>query len=279
MMNDFSSRHASSTPELTEEISFAGLMRGEIKEDQQLFYMLAAASFVEITSDLYSGNLIALFHNDGEITSWLSHDWEPDELLHGACLQNYVQTVWPDFDWHAGYRGFWADYSRCCAIDRLAESPAQELVARCVVETGTASFYRALSEMTTEPVLKDLTARICADEIRHYKNFHRFFLRYRRQEQTSRFAILRSLWRRTKEIKVEDSFIAFKHVFLAANPGRDFQTSDYDDFRAGVRKLARRHFPYDMAVRMILKPLELSPAVARAAIPAIVSMARVLLLR
>jgi hypothetical protein len=43
------------------------------------------------------------------------------------------------------------------------------VAARCVVETGTATFYRMLSELSREPVLKHLAAEISADELRHYK--------------------------------------------------------------------------------------------------------------
>ena len=39
-----------------------------------------------------------------------------------------------------------------------------ELIARCMVETGTSSYYTALGEATTEPVLKQVCKLIAADE-------------------------------------------------------------------------------------------------------------------
>lgn len=278
-MDGFSGSRLDGAPWSLDEIPFQDIDRDAVGDDRQLFYMLAGASFVEITSDLYTDNLVAFYRGDDEVTAWLSQQWEPEELRHGKALRRYVETAWPEFDWNAGYRAFLAEYSRCCAVGLLAPTRTLELAARCVVETGTATFYRALSEMTAEPVLKQLTATISVDEVRHYKHFYRFFLRHREREGASRLAVLRTLWQRTTEVGVEDAFLAFKHVFLAANPGSEFQPGDYDAFRAGVRKLARRHYPHEMGVRMMLKPLALSPSVVRAIVPPIVSASRFLFLR
>jgi hypothetical protein len=45
------------------------------------------------------------------------------------------------------------------------------MIARCVVESGTSSFYSAIRDATDEPVLKELAGRIAADEFRHYRLF------------------------------------------------------------------------------------------------------------
>jgi hypothetical protein len=47
-----------------------------------------------------------------------------------------------------------------------------EMVARCVVESGTSSYYSAIKDATDEPVLKEIAGRIAADEFRHYKLFY-----------------------------------------------------------------------------------------------------------
>ncbi|MBU6298739.1 MAG: ferritin-like domain-containing protein, partial [Alphaproteobacteria bacterium] len=46
-----------------------------------------------------------------------------------------------------------------------------EMIARCVVESGTSSYYSAIKDATNEPVLKEIAGRIAADEFRHYKLF------------------------------------------------------------------------------------------------------------
>ncbi len=46
-----------------------------------------------------------------------------------------------------------------------------EMIARCVVESGTSSYYTAIRDATEEPVLKEIAGRVAADEFRHYKLF------------------------------------------------------------------------------------------------------------
>ena len=149
------------------------------------------------------------------------------------------------------------------------------MAARCVVETGTATFYRMLSESSREPVLKRLTAEISADEVRHYKHFYRYFQRYRILEQPSRVAVLRTLLNRAAEVEAEDAFYAFKAVFRVCNP--EFQKSDYAAYRDGAVQLTKSHFPHGMAVKMLLKPLDLNPLVGRAMLPAVTSATRLFL--
>ena len=50
-------------------------------------------------------------------------------------------------------------------------SRAGELLARCVVESGTCSYYAALRDATREPVLRQICHHIAQDEARHYRLF------------------------------------------------------------------------------------------------------------
>lgn len=262
-----------------DEVPYHALQREIVGKDAQLFYILASASFVEITSDLYTRNLVEFFQRDREVTEWLAQGWEREELQHGLALKRYVQTAWPEFDWDAAYQSFMAEFTAFCSVDQLSPTPALEMAARCVVETGTATFYRMLPEFSPEPVLRYIAERISADEVRHYKHFYRYFLRYRERERPGRITVLRTLWNRIGEVDAEDAFYAFKHVYLARNPGVAFESGDYEAFRAGFRAVAVRHFPYGMAIKMLLKPLGLNGMVVRAMLPAITSATRLLFLR
>jgi hypothetical protein len=104
-----------------------------------------------------------------------------------------------------------------------------------------------VSELSEEPVLSGLAARISADEVRHYKHFYRYFLRYRALERPGRAAVLRTLWNRLAAVETEDALCAFEAVFLACNPDRVFQRSDYDSWRDDALQLVRRHLPHEMA--------------------------------
>ncbi len=216
-----------------EDIPYAALAHERVRDDRRLFYLVTSASFIEITSDLYTQNLVEYFSHDREIAEWLERVWQKEEVQHGAALRRYVETAWPDFDWDAAYRDFLAAYAPLCTVDQLAATRALEMAARCVVETGTATFYRMLSERSREPVLKQLAARISADEVRHYKHFYRWFLRYQAIERPSRAAVLRALWSRAADIEAEDAFCAFKAVFLARSVAGHRVRASFPDAACG----------------------------------------------
>lgn len=262
-----------------DDIPFDAIDSNAVRGDDYLFHLLSAASFVEITSDLYASNLVDYFSGDAPVQQWLSRRWRSEEVQHGQALKRYVTHVWPEFNWQSAYDGFFAEYSRLCVMDNLGPSRGLELAARCVVETGTAALYTLLQRISPEPVLRDLTGRIKADEVRHYKYFYHYFLDYRDREHLGRMPVLRTLWRRVAEIEDEDSYIAFKHVFKERYPGREFRDSDYQVYRQRFRAMARVNFPCGMAVKMFLKPLRLSPRVQRMTVPALSTGARYLLLR
>jgi hypothetical protein len=76
-----------------------------------------------------------------------------------------------------------------------------ELCARCVVETGTSSFYSAIRDSVEEPVLKEICKNIAADEFRHFKLFFTHMERYAAQggERFSRWDRLRVALTRFQE--------------------------------------------------------------------------------
>ena len=278
-MTESEARYPGGASWSVDDIPYHAVEGERVKDNALLLYIVATAAFVEITSDIYTRNLADFFRGDADVVDWLERAWESEELQHGRALKRYVEIAWPEFGWDDAYRNFLAEFLRFCSVDQLAATRALEMVARCVVETGTAAFYRALAEMSPEPVLRAIAAAISADEVRHYKHFYQFFLRYRARERPRRAAIARTLWSRIGEIDAEDAFYAFKHVYLAWNPGAAFCKTDYAAFRAQLRPLAVCHFPHRMASRMLLKPLGLSAPVGRLAVPAVASASRLLFLR
>src|SRR5258708_8674981 len=47
------------------------------------------------------------------------------------------------------------------------------MIARCIVEIGTSSYYSALREAAAEPVLQEICRHIAADELRHFRLFYK----------------------------------------------------------------------------------------------------------
>jgi hypothetical protein len=95
---------------------------------------------------------------------------------------------------------------------------------------------------------------------------YHYFLKYCERERPSRIAVLKTLLKRAAEVESEDALIAFKHVHLTCNPGVAFQRSDYDSYRDSVRQIAKFHFPQEMAVKMMLKPLGVGARAGRIAV-------------
>lgn len=261
-----------------EDIPYASVRADRVRPDTNLFYLLAAASFVEITSDLYTRNLIDYFHGDTEVEKWLKGVWQPQELRHGAALKRYVQEVWPEFNWEQCYSGFTGEFSQFCKLENLGPTRALEMASRCVVETGTATLYTMIHRLTREPVLGLLTAHIRADEICHYKYFYHYFLRYRDQEHTGSCEVLRVLWSRSARIDNEDAYYAFKHVFEACHPNFNFHDDEYKAFRRHYLNVAKHTYPLAMAVKMSLKPLGLNRTLSHTMIPLAIAALKVLYL-
>lgn len=257
-----------------DDIPYARIDRSIIGPDETLFSLIASASFIEITSDTYTRNLVAFCAGDDEVVAWLQDGWQHEEVRHGAALRRYVETVWPEFDWEAAYRSFLVEYERLCVVELYELSRALEMVARCVVETGTSSFYRMLADAAPEPVLRRLASFISRDEVDHYKHFYRFFRLYAERERPGRTAVLKTLVKRTFAIDLEDASVAFKHVRLTRRPDLPYRDEEYAAFRGKVKPMARRHYRFDLAVKMLLRPLGLGGSASRVAVPIATALAR-----
>jgi hypothetical protein len=248
------------------DIPYAQIEVSEVTRTSAMFELVTLASFVETGSDLYAQNLVSYFDDDDEISAWLATSWEQEELQHGAALRRYVEHAWPWFDWQSSYDEFFAEYSRTCTLPDLEPARGLELAARCVVEMGTATLYSALNAYADEPVLKQLTRRIYADEVRHYKHFYCYFRRYQGSERHGRLRVGRTLAKRLLATRDEDGFIAYRHLWNATGSNAGIACDEaYQAFRARVNELARRHAPRDLPVQMLIKPLDLPLPVSRAA--------------
>lgn len=246
-----------------DDIVFSDIDVNAVRSDEFLFVTLASASFVEILAQTYSTNLTQHFRGNPEITNWLEAHWRPEEVQHGKALKAYVMAVWPEFDWDGGHARFSDDYANCCTVEKLEPQLALELIARCVVETGTSSFYRAIHDYVREPVLRDLINKIKMDEAAHYSFFRRHFAEFNVKEHHSTFAVVATIWRRMRDVRGEDAYIAFKHVHTTRNPFVPISSSHWRDYSKQAKALARHFYPYDMAIQMLVKPIPMAEQLKR----------------
>ncbi|MDR0479630.1 MAG: ferritin-like domain-containing protein [Burkholderiaceae bacterium] len=246
-----------------DDIAYGAIDPSRVFGDEALFHMVASASFIETGSDTYTHNLVAHFADYPEMASWLSAHWEPEDLQHGAALARYAQTVWPRFPWRAAYESFFAEYSRLCTMEAL-QAGALEMVARCVVEMGTSTYYqllRTLAERAGEPVLADLANRIRVDEVGHYKQFLTDFKTLKGQHPVSRWDVMRVLWARLRELRESDSDVALRHVWTHAHAADVDLFPDgshtFEELSGRLFHLLSQNLPLEQATRMTLRPLML----------------------
>ena len=246
-----------------------------VADRELLFYLVTTASFIETATDTYARNLIEHYAGDGDATAWLEQHWQHEELQHGRALRRYVQTAWPDVDWERVYQAFFTEFSATCVVEALEAGRCLEMVSRCIVEMGTASYYTALSRLSPEPVLSRLAGLIREDEVRHYKYFYHYFLRYR--ERLGRRKIFGAILRRLRMIDGADSSIALKHAYAIRHPGALFDNRVYRRIQKQARYLMGPNFPHEMSVKMTLKPLDLNPRLQKLLVPSITVASRCLL--
>jgi Fatty acid desaturase len=148
------------------------------KLDLDIVPIVKAAALVEYNGGAYAHHLCRVFGDDPGFQESATR-WGEEEIQHGRALGRWAELADPDFDFVAAFArfrvGFQVDFDR--ASSRRG-SRAREMVARCIVESATSSYYQALRDLAEEPVLKQICHNIAADEVRHYKLFYRTLERY-----------------------------------------------------------------------------------------------------
>jgi len=226
------------------------------KVDPELLRIVKAASLVEQNGGDYARYLCGVFHDDAAFCA-VAGAWGGEEVQHGQALGRWAMLADPGFDHADASRRFTAGFR----VDLDAEhsvrgSRAGELVARCIVETGTSSYYTALGEAAAEPVLKEICRRIAADELRHYKLFYSYLRRYLASEGIGAWHRLRIALGRI--VESEDDELAF--AYHAANDG----DTPYDRQRASQAYARRAYAVYrrhhvERAIAMVFKAAGLAP--------------------
>ncbi|MGB5948057.1 MAG: ferritin-like domain-containing protein [Parvibaculum sp.] len=145
------------------------------KVDPDILRAVKAAALVEYNAPDYVTYLCNVFSDRPEIMKVI-RQWGAEEVQHGAALARWAELADPQFKFADALARFQAGYSVPKDVsESVRGSRAGEFVARCVVESGTSSYYTAIKDATEEPVLKQIAANIAADEFRHYKLFYDHF--------------------------------------------------------------------------------------------------------
>ena len=225
--------------------------------DPEIVKLVKAAAMVEFNGGDYATYLNRVFADDLEFQA-VATAWAQEEVQHGRALARWAKLADPSFDFESAFKRFTAGYAIDVDVEQsIRGSRCGELVARCIVETGTSSYYAALNEATDEPVLKQICRNIAADELRHYKLFYTYLQRYLDREGLNGWQRLKVTLSRIGES--EDDELAYAY-FAANHPGETYDRKRFT--RAYARRayaVYRRHH-IERGIAMVLKATGLTPS-------------------
>ena len=241
-----------------EDLPWASLTPAAV--DADLLKVVKAAALVEYNASVYADYLKKIFHDDAAFCA-AADRWAVEEVQHGAALGAWAEKIDPTWSLETAMARFRAGYSPehfiNGATNSVRGSRAGEMVARCMVETGTSSYYSAIGEATTEPVLQEICKHIAADEFKHYKLFYDTLNKYLESEKMSRVKRLSIALGRIAESEDDE----LSYAFYAANEN---ETTPYDRVTYNKAYLSRAYGYYrpkhlDRAVAMIFKACGFKP--------------------
>ncbi len=228
------------------------------KVDPEMVKIVKAAAMIEFNGGDYATYLCNVFHDAPEVQTAARHS-AGEEIQHGEALARWARLADPSFDFEAQFKRFTDGFRLPLeAIASVRGSRTGELIARCIVETGTSSYYSALAEATGEPVLKTICRNIAADEFRHYKLFYGHMKRYEVLERPGLLTRARVILGRLREAR-GDHELPF--AYFCANPEEFARYDRRLSGRAYSRRASRyyRTHHVERAVAMVLKALGIRP--------------------
>jgi hypothetical protein len=254
-------------PSPADSIPWHTLERDAVAQEEELFYLIASASFMKVASNVDVVKLVNNFPGDDELTKWLKMHWKREEIQHGQMLRHYIQSVWPKFDWDSVYHFFLVEYAPSHLFSAPEQSLSLELASRYVMEVCAAGFYAAIGNLTRDPVLKLLAQQIQADEVRHYEHFYRHFVRYSENENINRTRVFGALIKQLRSHEGADSLVALKYIYGACHPTEPFDMDMYRNMRSQCRQYFLPRFPRKASAHRLLEPLKLGAVSAQLALP------------
>lgn len=238
-----------------DDIDWDKFDRSKVSPD--LLRIAKAASMVEYNACEYAEYLTNVFADDPEFQA-AALQWSKEEVQHGEALARWAKLADPDFDFDKSFKRFTDTIQLPLAAEQSVRgSRTGELIARCVVESGTSSYYSALAAASDEPVFKEVCQKIAADEFLHFKLFYTHMKRYQKRE---RLNLLRRAWvaiRRT--VEAEDDELAF--AYYTANHAHE---GPYDHRYHKSAYIGRAYACYkyshvERLIAMMLKAIGMRP--------------------
>ncbi len=227
------------------------------KVDPAIVPLVKAAAMVERNGTDYAIYLSRVFHDDPDFQQ-ATDRWSVEEVQHGDALGRWASLADPRWNYERAFDRYRTGYQLPLgSAASVRGSRTGELIARCMVETGTSSYYTALADQTDEPVLREICRLIAADEYRHFKLFYDHMRRYLGRENISFPRRLRIALGRVSESEDDELAYAFHCSNEPASLAYDHRRC-IAAYMAGAMGYYRlRHL--ERGVGMIFKAVGLNP--------------------
>ena len=233
--------------------------------DPVMLAAIKAAALVEYNAPDYVTYLKRVFCDAGPAILAEIERWGGEESQHGRALGRWAETADPSFKLEEAFARFRKGYTPAHFADLEAEGSVRgsrrgEMVARCVVESGTSSYYSAIRDATDEPVLKEIAGRIAADEYRHYKLFYDIL----HMQDEPELPFWRKLWLAVGRVREsDDDELAYAYYCANIRPeeeaAKPYDRAHYSRLaaRTGMTIYRRRHI--QKLVQMVAKVIGANP--------------------
>jgi hypothetical protein len=223
-----------------------------VRANGPLFYSITAASILEAGMPLAADRLLHFFGSDDVFAQWTRTEWLPRKLARAKQIRDYVLSMWPEYDWHAGVEQYRAwNEERGTGAHR--PTAAHEALARCVASAQSGVFYRSLARWAEDRRLRELARSIAAEEASSFSHFRNL---YNRQLKAQGFGCA-SAWRTAlacvraaRDTQVPRAFSAISAQCAAHVP---FPTLEYPEFVARIGSVIERHGDLATPERVLLR--------------------------
>ena len=233
--------------------------------DPTMLAAIKAAALVEYNAPDYVTYLKRVFRDAGPETLADIERWGSEESQHGRALGRWAETADPMFRLEDAFARFRKGYTPAHFTDLDAEGSVRgsrraEMVARCVVESGTSSYYSAIRDATDEPLLKEIAGRIAADEYRHYKLFYDTL--HKQNEPDMPF--WRKVWVAVSRVRESDDD-ELAYAYYCANvrpeeePARPYDRTTYSRLAAKTGMTIYRRQHIQKLAQMVAKVVGANP--------------------
>ena len=223
--------------------------------DPQMLATIKTAAMVEANAADYVTYLLNVFEGDADFSA-VVHQWGEEEKQHGAALGRWAEMAQPGFSFEQSLQRVQADGYQLPLeeTESVRGSRQGELLARCLVESSTTSFYSAIRDATEEPLLRQIATNIASDEVNHYRLFRRHLERYEEtQKKLSLIERAKIVIGRINESDDDEFAFAYYATNLADQEGATYdRASCANAYEIGALGLYEQSH-LELGARMILR--------------------------